>query len=368
MNNMLLADQLDEAIDRIMAKPDSAPHPQPLHFAPEIREMLAIATTLRLAPDPEFRATLKANLLGQTNLNSPQPPINATPLLMTRKHPRQPANPDAVLPSLFQADSNNYPVHGTNFGISAAIHAALLLVVATAAFWSSKTPLTPRASSVLLTDLSNFTLPESLRKTGGGGGGGDRDKLAESKGSMPRFAQEQLTPPAVIVRNEDPKLPAPPTAVGPPELTVPPTSPVGNPLSAILVPSNGTGWGGGIGSGYGGGAGEGLGPGFGPGHGGGIGGGAYRVGGGVSAPRPIYDPDPEYSEEARKEKFQGAVLLWVVVGADGKPRDIRVQRSLGMGLDEKAIEAVRLWKFEPSTLDGHPVAVQVNIEVSFRLY
>lgn len=368
MTNILLADQLDEAIDRLMAKPDSGQYPRPQDGSPEIHEMLALATALCLAPDPEFKTTLKTNLLTQANLHSVVSPINATPHLATAKVPRHGANREAILPTLFQMSDGSYPVHRTNFAISAAIHGALLALIATAGLWMTKTPLTPRASSVLLTDLGTFTLPESIRKTGGGGGGGDRDKLAESKGSMPRFAREQITPPAVLVRNEAPKLPAPPTVVGPPELSVLPTSPVGNPLSAILVPSNGTGSGGGIGSGSGGGAGEGFGPGFGPGHGGGIGGGAYRVGGGVSAPHPIYDPDPEYSEEARKAKFQGAVLLWVVVGADGKPRDIRVQRSLGMGLDEKAIEAVRLWKFEPSTLDGHPVAVQVNIEVTFRLY
>ncbi len=368
MNNILLVDQLDEAIDKMMANPDSSLLPRFQNGVPEIREMLSIAAALRLAPAPEFRATLKANLLAQTNRNSLMPPAIATRQLATTKRLRQSEDLDAIPPALFQTGDGSYPVHRTNFAISAAIHAALLALLATAGLWMTRTPLAPRTSSVLLTDLSTFTLPESLRKTGGGGGGGDRDKLAESKGSMPRFAREQITPPAVIVRNEDPKLPAPPTVVGAPELAVPPTSPVGNPLSAILVPSNGTGYGGGIGSGSGGGAGEGFGPGFGPGHGGGTGGGAYRVGGGVSAPRPIYDPDPEYSEEARKAKFQGAVLLWVIVGADGKPRDIRVQRSLGMGLDEKAIEAVRLWKFEPSMLDGHPVAVQVNIEVSFRLY
>ena len=84
--------------------------------------------------------------------------------------------------------------------------------------------------------------------------------------------------------------------------------------------------------------------------------------------RPNVDPDPEYSEEARHAKYQGTVLLWVIVGADGRPRDIRVQRSLGMGLDEKAVEAVRRWTFEPAMKDGQPVAVQVNIEVSFRPY
>jgi len=157
--------------------------------------------------------------------------------------------------------------------------------------------------------------------------------------------------------------------VGQPALTIPPTSQIGNPLSAVLQPlSDGTGSGGGIGSGSGGGIGTGQGPGVGPGHGGGIGGGAYRVGGGVSAPHPIYDPDPEYSEQARQAKYQGAVVLWVVVGPDGRPRDIRVQRSLGMGLDEKAIEAVKQWRFEPAMKNGQPVPVQVNIEVNFRLY
>jgi TonB family protein len=144
---------------------------------------------------------------------------------------------------------------------------------------------------------------------------------------------------------------------------------MGDPMSKVLgPPSNGTGSGGGIGSGEGGGVGSGSGPGVGPGYGGGIGGGAYRVGGGVSAPRVLFSPDPEYSEEARKAKYQGTVVLWVVVGPDGRPRDIRVQRTLGLGLDEKAVEAVRQWKFDPARKNGQPVAVQINVEVNFRLY
>jgi len=114
--------------------------------------------------------------------------------------------------------------------------------------------------------------------------------------------------------------------------------------------------------------GSGRGPGVGPGQGGGIGGGIYRVGGGVSAPRTLFSPDPEYSEEARRAKFQGTVVLWLIVGADGTPRDMRVVRSVGMGLDEKALDAVRTWRFEPARKDGQPVAVQINVEVSFRLY
>jgi len=94
----------------------------------------------------------------------------------------------------------------------------------------------------------------------------------------------------------------------------------------------------------------------------------YRVGGGVSAPRPVHAPSPEYSEQARKSSYQGTVVLWIVVGPDGRSRDIKVARSLGMGLDEKAIEAVRAWRFEPARKDGQPVAVQINVETSFRLY
>lgn len=242
-----------------------------------------------------------------------------------------------------------------------------MIMLMVAGLWISKgAPPAPHAQSVLLTELVSPMLPAAPDRTGGGGGGGDRDKLAASRGATPRFAREQIAPPAVVVRNEHPDLAVEPTIVGPPSL--PPVSQMGDPLAGVLPPSNGTGSRSGIGSGEGGGVGSGLGPGFGPGNGGGAGGGSYRVGGGVSAPRAIYAPDPEYSDEARQAKYQGKVLLWIVVGPDGRPRDVRVARSLGMGLDEKAIEAVRKWRFEPSMLDGHPVAVQVNVEVSFRLY
>jgi TonB family protein len=62
------------------------------------------------------------------------------------------------------------------------------------------------------------------------------------------------------------------------------------------------------------------------------------------------------------------VILWLVVGTDGRPHNLRIARSLGMGLDEKALDAVRQWSFRPATLNGQPVAVEINVEVSFRLY
>jgi TonB family protein len=143
---------------------------------------------------------------------------------------------------------------------------------------------------------------------------------------------------------------------------------LGDPLSHAVMPSNGTGSGAGIGSGRGGGVGSGEGPGFGPGKGGGAGGGLYHVGGGVSPPRQIYAPEPEFSEEARKAKYQGNCVLGLIVEIDGRPSDIHIVSSLGMGLDEKAIEKVKTWRFEPAMLDGHPVRVPIQIEVDFHLY
>jgi periplasmic protein TonB len=214
------------------------------------------------------------------------------------------------------------------------------------------------------------TLKPSKTQVGGGGGGGDRDILQATKGKLPKLSMEQITPPVVVVRNEHPKLAVEPTIIVPPQVQLASNNMpnFGDPMSHATLPSNGTGSGGGIGSGSGGGVGSGKGPGFGPGEGGGTGGGIFHVGGGVSAPRAIYSPEPEFSEEARKAKYQGVCTLGLVVGTDGHPSDIRVLSSLGMGLDEKAIEAVKNWKFEPAMKDGHPVRVAIAVEVDFHLY
>jgi TonB family protein len=229
----------------------------------------------------------------------------------------------------------------------------------------------PKQTVMLIAPDDLPVLPSSRTQSGGGGGGGDRDKLQASPGRLPKQSMQQFTPPLAVVRNLDPKLPMAPTIVVPPDIHLqqPNVPDLGNPMSHLpSVPSNGTGAGGGIGSGSGGGVGSGEGPGYGPGYGGGTGGGVFRVGGGVSAPKAIYSPDPEYSEEARKVKQMGVVVLYLVVGPDGKPRDVRVVRALGLGLDEKAIEAVKSWRFEPALKDGKPVAVSVNVEVNFHLY
>ena len=93
----------------------------------------------------------------------------------------------------------------------------------------------------------------------------------------------------------------------------------------------------------------------------------FRIGGDVSAPALINKVEPEYSEEARKAKYSGTVLLSIVVDANGTPRDIHVLRPLGLGLDEKAIEAVSKWRFRAGMKGGRPVSTQAQVEVNFRL-
>jgi TonB family protein len=206
----------------------------------------------------------------------------------------------------------------------------------------------------------------SMRR--GGGGGGDRSPTPPSKGSLPRLASKQFVPPTVT-RIENPKLPMEPTLIIQPDANIPriDMDVLGDPLAKSGLASNGPGSGGGIGTGHGGGIGPGSGPGYGPGSGGNMGGGYYIIGGGVSSPTVIYKVEPEYSEEARKAKFQGTVIILIVVDDHGKPRDMRVIRSLGLGLDQKALEAIQQWRFNPGKKDGKPVAVQATIEVNFRL-
>ena len=203
----------------------------------------------------------------------------------------------------------------------------------------------------------------------GGGGGGDRSPLPASKGKLPKPQPRQFVPPTAVINNPAPKLAMDPSILAPPDANLPNINlpNYGDPLGKLGPASNGTGSGGGIGSGKGGGVGSGTGGGVGPGSGGGIGDGVYRAGNGVTKPELLKKVEPEYSEEARKAKYQGTVVLYVEVDPSGKAINPRVVRSLGLGLDEKAIEAVRKWKFKPGYKDGKPVTVAATIEVNFRL-
>ncbi|MGA3258351.1 MAG: energy transducer TonB [Bryobacteraceae bacterium] len=244
------------------------------------------------------------------------------------------------------------------------------VVVVLAALWIFSIPAVQKTMqkgvAVFLPDLS--PAPE-MKIDKGGGGGGNRSPLPASKGALPKVAPRQFTPPSAVVQNLNPKLVMDPTILAPPDVQMPNVnmSQYGDPLAKLGPPSNGPGYGGGIGSGHGGGVGSGSGGGVGPGADGGFGGGAYRVGNGVTAPVVLYKKEPEYSEEARKAKYQGTVVLYIEVDPSGRAVNPRVVRSLGLGLDEKAMEAVRQWKFKPGYRDGKPVTVAATIEVNFRL-
>lgn len=205
---------------------------------------------------------------------------------------------------------------------------------------------------------------------GGGGGGGAHEALPASKGRVPKFSWTQLTPPSV--RPNDARLQATPTLLGPPDLHVPNNNAPnwGDPLAKVFNDSNGPGSGGGIGSGSGGGVGSGTGGGLGPGSGGGTGGGIFNAGtGGYGYPSCLYCPRAEFSDEAMKAKYQGVVTLVALITADGRATDIQVVKGLGLGLDEKAIAAVRTWRFKPALgPNGRPATVRQTIEVSFHLF
>ena len=206
----------------------------------------------------------------------------------------------------------------------------------------------------------------------GGGGGGAHQIVDPMKGKLPKLEKNPVSTPMVPVL-EKPKLAIDSAINVQPNLKLPdnPTLPnIGVTDSAnVKLASNGSGSGGGMGSGSGGGLGSGGGNGYGPGYGGNTGGGLYRVGGGVSAPVALNDVEAEFSDEARRAKYQGACVIQLIVDAHGNPQNPRVIQPLGMGLDEKALEAVRKYRFKPAMKDGKtPVPVMITVEVNFRLY
>jgi periplasmic protein TonB len=263
----------------------------------------------------------------------------------------------------------NFSGQGTRAGAtSILIHASVVALLFLLGTNKTVQQIVVQQVELIAPDIAPYKPAVKKDAMHGGGGGGDRSPTPVSKGKLPKLADKQFVPP-MVKPPDNPKLVMDPTLIIQPDANIPTVNmnQLGDPLAKSGLASNGFGSGGGMGTGRGGGVGPGLGPGFGPGSGGNMGGGAYKIGGGVSAPSILYKVEPEYSEEARKAKFQGTVLLFVVVDEHGNPRDIKIIRPLGLGLDEKAVEAVEKWKFNPGKKDGKPVAVQAQIEVNFRL-
>jgi TonB family protein len=171
----------------------------------------------------------------------------------------------------------------------------------------------------------------------------------------------------ILVSAKEPVLLMEPALLTAPEMPLTNLPQWGDPLSNNLISSSGPGSGGGMGGGKGGGVGDGNGPWHGPGPGGPGGVESKSAHAVYTAPKVIYRVDPEFSEEARQAKHYGTVILVVDVDITGRAVNFRIARSLGLGLDEKAIEAVSRWKFRPGQRDGKPVTVPATIEVNFHL-
>jgi len=360
MSNLSAYDELDQAIEQMLAAPEASL----AHSEPEIAELVDLAADLRYLPRANFKTRLRLELEWESagrkvSVDADQRQGNDAEARLRNSH---------VMPSLLGKSWAGYPVRRSHFALSVALHAMMAFLVG-AGFLMVKSAVPrvePRSSGG--TRLEPYVVPAGSHPSHGGGSGGAAERIRASAGVAPRAAQEQLTPPIVLRNNQQSRLVAETTVLAPPELTLPNTRQIGDPLSNLAAPSNGPGVAGGIGGNAGTGVGGDGGSGRGPGAGGGCCGGLYSIGNGVSMPRAIYSPEPEFSEEARKSKFQGEVTLLATIGADGVPRNLTVVRSLGMGLDEKALETVRTWRFDPAKKNGRAVAVQMNIIVSFRLF
>jgi TonB family protein len=218
----------------------------------------------------------------------------------------------------------------------------------------------------------------------GGGGGGGGMKMRTPPPKAQRKGVQKVSSPVPARRLPPPVRPQPPKPEPPPPpleaKTLPPVMAPVAPVAADTSnqegqlkevpkspPSQGSGSGGGTGTGQGTGIGEGSGAGIGPGEGGGTGGGPYRPGSGVAPPRLLKEVRADYTDEARRANVEGEVVLEIVVRRDGSVGDVRILQRLGSGLDQRAIQAVRQWRFAPARLRGAAVDVIVEVAVEFKL-
>ncbi len=256
-------------------------------------------------------------------------------------------------------------------GISSTLNISVLLLFIWLGIRAIRNYVNPPTQATNI-ELSDYKGPKAAKDAGGGGGGGDKSIIDANKGKLPDRAKLDVTPPQpqTVIK---PLLPDPPTINVQKNIQLPDNANmpmIGMTNSPnVVMPSAGSGSGAGMGSGSNGGLGSGNGNGYGPGSGGNAGGGVYQVGGGISAPTVLHSVEAEFSDEARRAKYQGVCMVSLIVDAQGNPQDIHVARALGMGLDEKAIEAIKQYKFKPAMKDGKTaVPVMITIEVDFRLY
>ncbi len=328
---------------------------------------LASTTPIPISHKGQSGVSSRRTLKGAVALAWPSMAVNPPDVPSTKTLPSE----EWASRPIFAVDSLTFKSDQSSRVISFAIHVVAITLLLSLAL-RAHTMITMSSGMVITpVDLKPYTPPMMLpvAKSMGGGGGGGMHKVAEaSKGHLPAVAKTIPITPLQLSRINRPKL-----GIEPSELVrIPDDNNLPNlgvsKSPQILLVSQGSGGGSGFGQGQGGGFGMGHGSGVGPGTGGGYGGGLMSVGGGVAAPEVIHSVEPEFTQDARQANFQGSVSIKLIVDSQGNPQDVRVTRHLGMGLDEKAVEAVRQYRFKPAMYQGHPVPVQIVIDVDFHLH
>jgi periplasmic protein TonB len=328
--------------------------------SPDHLEALVASGHVRLVTGTRFIAADEAIRIGRT---------------LRRRVVAAPVEPAEIFAAATAAASNRRP--GVPAFVSSFVHALLLAGVILISTMDVTTAVTEERTH----EPARMVFIVSPGPGGGGGGGGLRNPLpapkVERKTAKPSKA---LTVPAVTPPRPAPVTPPKPVTREPDPL---PSKVLVAPVVARAADtrdregviekgqgnanSQGSGAGGGSGTGHGTGNGEGLGSGIGDGSGGGTGGGPYRPGSGIEPPRLLREVKAEYTEDARRRGISGDVVLEIVIRSDGSVGDTRILRGLGGGLDQRAVAAVRQWRFAPATRKGVAVDVLVEVAVEFIL-
>jgi TonB family protein len=300
------------------------------------------------------------------------------------------ASPEPIFATVAQKSTFADRQRGVHAAASSAVHVALLAVLL---WWTSGT--TETATIAEHNEPARLVFLVTPGPGGGGGGGGlknplparkvERKSPARAKTQVPKVTPERVLASRRVV--EEPPRPVPPPAPQPKPIEKAPEPLPSRVLVAPVVAtagserdrdgvvergketgdSHGSGANGGAGTGQGAGSGEGLGSGIGDGSGGGTGGGPFRPGSGIDPPRLLREVKAEYTDEARRRGITGDVVLEIVVRRDGSVGDVTVLQGRGAGLDQRAIAAVRQWRFSPARRRGEPVDVIVEVAVEFTL-
>jgi len=313
---------------------------------------LLLNDVLRTVANPEMPARVRV----QTRVRVREMTRTATSQKQDIGQPETARRAAVFAPEVFLAKMQpKRDARSTTYALLA--HAAAILLVC----WvvSAHVRFAAPAEPMMTTELT-APPPLALEKRTTGGGGGSNDHTPVAKGQPPKFAPVQITPPKIPVVTT--RVMPEPAIEAVTNLKMADTNMpnLGLPTSNSAGTSLGEGKGTGVGSGNG--------PGLGSGFNGNLGGGIRHVGGDVSQPVLLNQIQPEFSEEARRTKTPGVVTVGLIVDAKGMPQNVHVARGVGMGLDEKAIEAVKQYRFKPAMENGKPVAVEMNVIVDFEIF